>query len=515
MRKFTFILALVTSSLLSFAQSKDFVKLLKKEAAFYFKSEDYYNALGFYRRIVAHDAKEEEANILSTYCKLKLQYHLDSLLVHEKELKASKKSDALYCLAMIKHKQKMFDESIIVLQQCLKNKKRIVNDEGVNFMIGVNRNAKKYMTNPHRSIVRNIGNNINSVYPEYVPIVTSDETALYFTSRREGGVNNKKDQFGYYYEDIYVSHKTNGVWGPAENAEKPVNTEENDGCVAISPDGYKMIVYRSTPDGINGNLYETKLNAKSKWETPFVFGLEINSQYHESSACFTNDTSVMYFCSTRPGGYGGKDIYRIKRLPNGKWSSAYNLGPGINTIYDEESPYMHVDGNTFYFSSKGHNTMGEFDVFRTTYNEETNTFSPAENLEYPINTVGNDVFFVLNVDGQRGYYSSLKDDSYGNTDIYEIDTRFGDNDLKVKSGLLFKDNVAGKGKITLLDNESNKVAGIFNSNPKTGKFIIVVNPLKTYKVIVQEEGYQSVVIELEPIATEKNETELTIKLIKK
>lgn len=129
-------------------------------------------------------------------------------------------------------------------------------------MIGVNRNAKKYMTNPHCSIVRNIGKNINSAYPEYVPIVTSDEHALYFTSRREGGVNNKKDQFGYYHEDIYVSHKTNGAWGPAENIGKPVNTEENDGCVAISPDGYKMIVYRSTPDGINGNLYETKLNSK-------------------------------------------------------------------------------------------------------------------------------------------------------------------------------------------------------------------------------------------------------------
>ena len=119
-----------------------------------------------------------------------------------------------------------------------------------------------------------------------------------------------------------MSHKTNGAWGPAENIGKPVNTEENDGCVAISPDGYKMIVYRSTPDGINGNLYETKLNSKGKWETPVVFGLEINSQYHESSACFTNDTSIMYFCSTRPGGYGGKDIYRIKRLPNGKWSAA-------------------------------------------------------------------------------------------------------------------------------------------------------------------------------------------------
>lgn len=515
MRKLTLIAFLVMCSLLSLAQSKSFIKLMRKEASFYFKNEDYYNALGFYRRIVTANPKDEESNILATYCKLKLQYHLDSLITHEKELRSSKKADALYCLAMIKHRQKMFDESIGTLEQCLKDKKRIVNDEGINFMIGVNKNAKKYMANPHRSVVKNVGKNINTAYPEYVPVINSDESSLYFTSRRVG-VNPNKDQFGYFYEDIYVSHKNDdGVWGPAEDLGKPVNTEENDGCVAISPDGYKMIIYRSTPDGINGNLYETKLNANGKWEKPVIFGLEINSQYHESSACFTNDTNVMYFTSARPGGYGGKDIYRIRRLPNGKWSAAYNLGPTINTIYDEESPYMHADGNTFYFSSKGHNTMGEFDVFKTTYNDETNSFSPVENLEYPINTVGNDVFFVLNVDGQKAYYSSLKDDSFGSEDIYEIDTRFGDNDLKVKAGMLYKENVAGKGKITLLDNESNKVAGIYNSNPKTGKFIIVVNPLKTYKVIVQEEGFQSMVIELEPMVMEKTESELTIKLIKK
>jgi hypothetical protein len=159
--------------------------------------------------------------------------------------------------------------------------------------------------------------------------------------------------------------------------------------------------------------------------------------------------------------------------------------------------------------------MGEFDIFKSVYDHDNNQMSKPINLGYPINSVGNDLFFVLNVDGQKGYYSTNKEDSYGNTDIYEIDTRFGDNDLKVKSGMLFKDNIAGKGKITLLDNEMNKVAGIFNSNPKTGKFIIVVNPLKSYKLIIQEDGFQAMVMELEPLAFEKKESDLEIKLIKK
>ncbi|MGE0568602.1 MAG: hypothetical protein AB7O73_11690, partial [Bacteroidia bacterium] len=122
--------------------------------------------------------------------------------------------------------------------------------------------------------------------------------------------------------------------------------------------------------------------------------------------------------------------------------------------------------------------------------------------------------FVLNVNGQKAYYSSNKEDSYGLTDIYEIDTRFGDNDLMVKHGVLFKNDSLGKAKITLLDNETNKVAGIYNSNAKTGKFILIMNPLKSYKAIVQETGFHSLVLEIEAMVYEKEDKELEIRLKK-
>jgi len=159
--------------------------------------------------------------------------------------------------------------------------------------------------------------------------------------------------------------------------------------------------------------------------------------------------------------------------------------------------------------------MGEYDIFKSVLDPEANTFSKAENVGYPINSVNNDIFFVLSVDGKRGYYSSIKEETLGGNDIYEIDTRFGDNDLKVKHGVAFKDGVPSKVKITLLDNEGNLVNGTYNSNPKTGKFILVMNPLKSYKAIIESEGFTTLVIDLAPMAIEKVESELEFKIVKK
>lgn len=516
MKKLLLILLVAIGSF-GFSQDKKLIKSSLKDATFFFNNEDYLNALVYYTKVIGQDKKHELANLNAVICKFRLSYPLDSILPHEPVLINTKLVDAKFYLAKIRHQQKQFDLSISLLEEFKKipEKKRNVSDIEVSYFLNVNNSAKELVNSPHRSIIKNMGKNINTSFPEYVPIITPEENTLYFTSRREGSSNNKKDAFGNYHEDVYVSQKEGDEWMPAKNVGPPINSETNDACVAISPDGQRMIIYRAAPDGLTGDLFITKLSDHNTWEALQKLGPEINSQFTETSACFSNDTSEIYFSSNRPGGYGGKDIYRIRKLPNGRWAMPYNLGPNINTIYDEDAPYLHPDAVTLYFSSKGHNTMGEYDVFKSVLNPENNQFSKAENLGYPINNVGNDIFFILNVDGQKGYYSSNKEDSYGSTDIYQIDTRFGDNDLKVKNGLLFKDEILGKAKITLLDNETNKVAGIYNSNPKTGKFILVMNPLKSYKAIVQEDGYQALVVELEPLAFEKGDNDLHLKLVKK
>ncbi|MEO6304442.1 MAG: hypothetical protein ABIP51_14850 [Bacteroidia bacterium] len=520
LKKKCILFCLILAGAFAFGQAKENkkqVKELLKEAQLSFDIEDHLRAWNAYRKVLVLEPKNEKAGVNSAISFFKLNYSLDSAQIFLPSLSSSSLIDAKYYLAKIKHQQKNFDEAIQLLTAYNKEnpKKRLVGMEETNYLINVCESAKLLVNKPHRSIIKNMGPEINSVYADYVPVIVPDENTLYFTSRREGSSNNKKDVYGNYYEDVYVSYKENGKWSKAENLKGNVNTETNDACVAISPDGQSMIVFRTSPDQVTGDLFITKLGIDNKWEPLQKMSKEINSQFIETSACFSNDTSEIYFSSNRPGGYGGKDIYRIKKLPNGRWALPFNLGPNINTLYDEDSPFLHPDNVTLYFSSKGHNTIGEYDVFKSVYNPETNQFSKGENLGYPINNVGNDIFFVLSVDGQRGYYSSLKEETIGANDIYQIDTRFGDNDLKVKHGMAFKDDVPAKVKITLLDNEGNTVNGTYSSNPKNGKFILVMNPLKSYKAIVEAEGFTTLVVDLDPLAFEKVDKDLEFKIVKK
>lgn len=480
------------------------------------EDEDFYGAYSLAKKVLTADPKNEKAATVLGASAFKLNFQLDSIIPYFSNFSASSSPDSKFYLALILHRQKQFDEAVGLLEkyQSTPPKKRFHDNDEIAYRIKQNQNAKQFMSAPKRSVIKNIGPEINSASADYVPVVVPDESTLYFTSRREGSSNNSKDAYGRLHEDIYVSQKVNDKWQKAVNLGSPLNTETNDACVAISPDGQRMIIFRTASDIISGDLYVTKIGENGKWEEAIKFGNEINSQFVETSACFSNDTGSIYFSSNRPGGYGGKDIYRIKRLPNGRWAIPYNLGPTVNTVYDEDAPYLHPDGVTLYFSSKGHNSMGEYDVFKSVLNEETNRFSQAENLGYPINTVENDIFFVMSVDGRRAWYSSVKDETFGGNDIYEIDTRFGDNDLKVKHGIAFKENIPAKLKITLLDNEGNQVNGTYFSNPKTGKFILVMNPLKSYRAIVEAEGFTTIVQEIEPLAFEKEEKNLEFNLKK-
>src|SRR5690606_258080 len=139
--------------------------------------------------------------------------------------------------------------------------------------------------------------------------------------------------------------------------------------------------------------------------------------FNESYASITPNDKVIYFSSNRDGGFGGKDIYKIERLPNGSWSKAVNLGSTVNTPYDDDAPFIHSDGRTLFFSSQGHQNMGGFDIFKTKLNDNGEWTTP-ENIGFPINTVNDDIYFVLAADGKTGYYSSSQQGGFGGQDIY-------------------------------------------------------------------------------------------------
>jgi outer membrane protein OmpA-like peptidoglycan-associated protein/tetratricopeptide (TPR) repeat protein len=386
-------------------------------------------------------------------------------------------------------------------------------------------NGINYLKTPARVFIDNLGPAINSSSQEYGPVITADESMLVFTSRREGTTGGMRDEADYmFYEDLYVSYKDNqDRWGNAINM-RDLNTEGHDASIGLSYDGQILYTYNGTP---NGTILQSELDG-SKWTKPKELSRHINTKAHETSASVSADTKILYFVSDREKddygtpSYGGKDIYYCLKTEKGDWGKVTNIGKPINTEYNEEACFIHPDGVTMYFSSEGHSSMGEYDIFKIRKDSLGNWGTP-ENLGYPVNTPAKDVFFVMAGNGRYGYYSTERENGYGGQDIYRI-TFLGPEKLMVQAVednlmaslnatisdkiveeevqietvrlTLLKgtvtDAISGepiKADIEIVDNEKNEVVSMTNSNSSTGKYMISLPSGKNYGISVKAEGY--------------------------
>lgn len=281
-------------------------------------------------------------------------------------------------------------------------------------------NAVELLKNPVNVYVENLAEPLNSEYADYYPVLTKDKSIMYFTSRRPGKTKkgSKPNPFdNWYFEDVYFANSVGKEWKNVENYIKPVNTEYNDVLLAISSDGNTLYIYRGKDD--DGGIYECT-NKEGKWSKVKETRLPINSKYRESSLFITSDGNTVYFISDRKKEtLGGKDIFVVTRRDEKKWNKPENLGPVVNTEYDEEGLFYEEGSKTLYFSSKGHNSMGGYDVFKTTF--EINSWSEPKNVGFPINTPGDDLFFSISEDGRTAYYSSSgQEETVGDMDIYRV-----------------------------------------------------------------------------------------------
>ena len=275
--------------------------------------------------------------------------------------------------------------------------------------------AQQYINEPVITPINNIGAPINSAYPEYVPLVNAAEDMIIFTSRRPNTTGKNRDNTGAFMEDVYISRKNrDGTWSEPDNNLK-FNTKDHDACVGLSPDGSKLILYKSDN---GGDLYLSEMK-NGQWSTPEPIP-GINTSHWESSASFTADEKYVYFTSDKPGGYGGSDIYRATLLENGRYGDIENLGAVINTPFDEDAPQIHTDGKTLFFSSKGHEGLGGYDIYSSVYLEEIQSWTEPRNIGYPINTPDDDIYFSLLANGTKGFFTSYRNDSHGEKDIYMI-----------------------------------------------------------------------------------------------
>jgi len=271
--------------------------------------------------------------------------------------------------------------------------------------------AAKAVKNPVAFDPKPVSDSINTKWSEYFPSLTADDELLVFT-RRDGGDD----------ENFYRSERKNGIWQKPTPLEG-INTSDNEGAQAISPDGSWLVFTgcNREGDGSQGacDLYWSQLKSTG-WSKPVPFSAVINSPDWDAQPSIGADNRTLIFTSSRPGTRGNMDIWQATRQPGGKWGKPENLGPNINTAGKDHTPFFHPDGQTLYFASDSLPGMGGSDIFFAR-RDTSGAWGNPQNLGYPINTKGEEGMLVVSLDGRTAYFASDRPGGRGGLDIYTFE----------------------------------------------------------------------------------------------
>jgi len=339
---------------------------------------------------------------------------------------------------------------------------------------------------------KNLGDSINSQYDDYINAITADDQQLFLT-RKLPRVHHVPTESTEFNEDFYKAVKTDSVWHKAINLGPPVNTEENEGALCISPDGkYIFFAACNRPDGFGScDLYWSKKTGDI-WSDPKNLGSVVNSSAWDSQPSFSSDGKTLYFASTRQGGKGSSDIWKTELQPDGSWSVPINLGDSINTAFEEMAPFIHPDNRTLYFGSRGHQGMGGFDLFYSRMDADGKWTTPVD-LGYPINTYADEINLVVNAKGDVAYISSDKLGGKGGMDIYSFKLYKEAQPVMVTyfKGIVFDKETKKRleAKFELIDLAIGKTVSCSFSDPVSGEFLLSLPTEKDYGLNVSKPGY--------------------------
>jgi hypothetical protein len=341
--------------------------------------------------------------------------------------------------------------------------------------------AQELMGQPENITFTNLGAKINSEFPDYYPFVSKNDSILYFTSRRKGNLGGSKEFDGYFPSDIYYFLLNKDLF-KAKNAGKMVNSIGDDQVVGISNEGNILFVYFDMID-YYGDIYLAE-NKGGSFSRNFKLDNTINSPSLETSASISIDGNTLFFTSDRPGGRGGLDLYMSRKLPDGNWGIPQNLGPEINTPYDEDFPQLSSDETTLYFTSNGLPGMGGFDIYHSEWNPEKNEWSKPENIGYPINTPADNMTISFSINETYAYISDRRKDSFGDLDIYKLEFH---NKISNKAVFIYtpSKDFNDESVELIVSNLNNEIIGIYRPDSR-GKFIVILES-GNYKVEVENE----------------------------
>ncbi len=502
MRHAVLIIFLLLTPTLIFAQKRDKNKEKQEEklaenAEYFYGEKNYLRALGYYRDLVNLDSLNPFYHYRLGICYL---YKQDERAKSVVELEKARMMDpgldqVDFFLGRAYHLNYRFDDAIRAFEIALNDPElKPKGAQEIRQYISYCESAKKIINDTAEVDIRNVGGDVNTDAGEYVPVITIDESTLIFTyrgPRSTGGLQDGKfrpDTSGEYYEDIMMSQRVGDRWLSPE-AIGTLNTNAHDASIALSNDGQILFIFKSTTkDG--GDIFQSSL-VGNDWTLPQRLGPNINTKFWEGSCSLSGDGQLLYFASDRPGGLGGRDIYVSRKQSDGSWGVAQNLGPSVNTPFNDDAPHIHPDGIHLFFSSEGHSSMGGYDLFYS--KQVAGVWGVPTNLGYPINTPADERYYVLSADGGTAYYSSDNKDGFGQQDLYTVTPGFQGEPpiLALVVGFVTLNGNPVDSKINVTDSLTGNQYGEYHSNASSGKYLIALKPGNTYKVAIEVEGEQT------------------------
>lgn len=475
------------------------ISRLAEDAEIFMEDEDWDKAYENYDKILKIYNSNPFFKFRKGVCALRItDKKEETIQLFQEVLKESPEDKiVLYFLGRAFHHNYQFNEAIKYFDEYLASGP--VDDQYID-------EANQYKTNSQFGInltktmveadIKNLGPPLNTFDNEYVPAISADDSMIIYTykgSKSIGGLQNekfKKDEHGVYYEDIYISKKINdSLWGEPASIGENINTNHNDASIALSPDGQELYIFYSDEKN-GGDIYVCNLEGEA-WSKPKLLNSNINTKYWEGSCSITADGKRLYFASERPGGYGKKDLYVSIKGGDGNWGVAENLGPIINTKYNDDDPFIHPDGITLFFSSQGHKSIGGFDIMYS-IKKDSKWIEPI-NMGYPLNTTDDDRYYVITAKGDRGYFSSDRNTklSGGHQDIYTVTPGIvGEKPvLAMVIGHIYGNDIPMESTVEIIKKSSGEVIGPFHSNKKTGKYLVALSPGENYTFKIKAETF--------------------------
>lgn len=459
----------------------------------FFKNRNYKAAISEFEQLIKQEPENPEYYHHLGICYLRTNIDKSKAIAPlEKAVKFAKaEPEAFFDLGYAYQLDYKFDEAIKTYKKYKAIGSNTEKNAKADRQVETCLTAKELMKHPVNVTFQNLGKEVNSEYPDYYPFAAKDESYIAFTSRRRGNIGGEEEFDGLFPSDVWIAEKAEKNFGKAKNAGAMINTSYDEQVVGLSDDAKTLFVYMDHVDKF-GDIYFAERKSKA-FQRLIKLGENVNSSSLETSASVSADGNILFFASARPEGFGGLDLYMCKMLPTGEWALPQNLGPQINTKYNEDFPTLSFDGHTLYFSSEGHASMGGYDIFASVYDDEDNLWIPPQNIGYPLNTPDDERVISFSESKNTAYISAFRKEGLGDLDLYKV--IFNNDNIPL---LAYQFRLSDKtesfqtmdAKVIIFD-ASMEITGIYQPNPNTGVYTAILSPGK-YTLNIETSRYQTI-----------------------